>query len=106
MGEASDIAALKAAPFRVDDSERIPAKRYYDPDFFELEKEKLWPHVWQMAARLEQIPNVGDWIEYTILDKSVIVVRGKDGVKAFHNVCRHRGVALAEQGGHGNCRRE
>ncbi|MBW8784507.1 MAG: aromatic ring-hydroxylating dioxygenase subunit alpha [Novosphingobium sp.] len=106
MGEASDIAALKAAPFRVDDPERIPSKRYYDPDFFELEKEKLWPHVWQMAARLEQIPNVGDWIEYTILDKSVIVVRGKEGVKAFHNVCRHRGVALAQQGGHGNCRRE
>jgi phenylpropionate dioxygenase-like ring-hydroxylating dioxygenase large terminal subunit len=55
-----------------------------------------------MACRLELIPNVGDWIEYSNLGKSVIVVRSKGGVKAFHNACRHRGVKLA-QGHHGNC---
>jgi phenylpropionate dioxygenase-like ring-hydroxylating dioxygenase large terminal subunit len=91
-------------PFRVTDPERIPAKRYYDAAFAALENEKLWPHVWQMACRLEQIQNVGDWIEYSNLAKSVIVVRTKDGVKAFHNACRHRGVPLAGEGGHGNCK--
>ncbi|PXA82686.1 (2Fe-2S)-binding protein, partial [Nostoc sp. 3335mG] len=70
------------------DREKIPSKRYYDQEFFELEREKLWPHVWQMAARLEEIPNVGDYVEYRILDKSVIVVNTKTGVKAFHNACR------------------
>ena len=94
-------AALAGVPHRVDRPELIPAERYYDPEFFELEKKHLWPRVWQMAARLEEIPNVGDYVEYTILDKSVIVVNTKDGVKAFHNACRHRGVRLAT--GPGNC---
>ena len=95
-------SALDQVPFRVTNPELIPSQRYYDPEFFELEKEKLWPHVWQMAARLEEIPNIGDYVEYTILDKSVIVVRTKNGVKAFHNACRHRGVRLAT--GPGNCK--
>ena len=93
--------ALSKVPHRVTNPALIPAARYYDPEFFELEKEHLWPHVWQMACRLEEIPNVGDYVEYTIFDKSVIVVRAKDGVKAFHNACRHRGVRLAN--GPGNC---
>jgi carnitine monooxygenase subunit len=93
--------ATKTVPHRVSDPELIPAERYYDQAFFELEKEKLWPHVWQMACRLEEIPNVGDWTEYQILGKSVILVNSKGGVKAFHNACRHRGVQLAS--GHGNC---
>jgi phenylpropionate dioxygenase-like ring-hydroxylating dioxygenase large terminal subunit len=101
VSKAAD-APLREVPFKVTHPERIPAKRYYDKDFFELEREHFWPHVWQMACRLEEIPNLGDWVEYKILDKSVIVVRGKNGVQAFHNACRHRGVQLAS--GHGNCK--
>ena len=99
---ASDTAKLETVPHRITHQQRIPVERYYDPEFFELERTKLWPHVWQMACRLEEIPNVGDFSEYTILGKSVIVVRTKTGVKAFHNACRHRGVQLAQ--GHGNCK--
>jgi nitrite reductase/ring-hydroxylating ferredoxin subunit len=98
---AEGNAPLKATPFPVTDLERIPTQRYYDEEFFRQECERVWPHVWQMACRLEQIPNVGDWIEYTILGQSVIVARTKSGVKAYHNACRHRGVKLA-QTGHGN----
>jgi phenylpropionate dioxygenase-like ring-hydroxylating dioxygenase large terminal subunit len=101
MSEA-DPGSLRSVPYPVTDRERIPTKRYYDEQFYKLECERLWPHVWQMACRLEQIPNVGDWIEYTNLGRSVIVVRAKDGVKAYHNACRHRGVQLAA--GHGNCK--
>jgi carnitine monooxygenase subunit len=98
------MAPQVSVPFKVTNPERIPAKRYYDEDFYDLEVERLWPHVWQMATRLERIPNVGDWVEYSNLGKSVIVVRTKDGIKAFHNACRHRGVPLASEGGHGNCK--
>ena len=94
-------AGLKPVPFQVTDPERIAAKRYYDEAFYRLECERLWPHVWQYACRLEQIPNVGDWIEYKNLGKSVVVVRTREGVKAYENTCRHRGVKFAE--GHGNC---
>ncbi len=90
--------------FKVTNPELIPTQRYYDEEFYRLECERLWPHVWQMACRLEQIPNVGDWVEYTNIGKSVIVVRTEGGVKAFHNACRHRGVPLAAEGGHGNCK--
>ncbi|MXO89938.1 aromatic ring-hydroxylating oxygenase subunit alpha [Pontixanthobacter aquaemixtae] len=91
-------------PYLVENPERIPSKRYYDEEFYKAENERLWPHVWQMATRLEVIENVGDWIEYSNLGRSVIVVRAKDGVKAYHNACRHRGVPIASPGGHGNCK--
>ncbi len=91
-------------PFRVTNPERIPAQRYYDEDFYKLENAKLWPRAWQMACRLEQIPDVGDWVEYSNLGHSVLVVRTADGVKAYHNACRHRGVPLATPGGTGNCK--
>ena len=85
------------------DPERIPVDRYTDPDFFALESERLWPRVWQMACRLEEIPEIGDWVEYEILGRSLIVVRtapGDEGVKAYHNHCRHRGMAIARGRGH------
>jgi len=95
--------AARQVPFQITDPEKIPTQRYYDEAFYKAEVEHLWPHVWQMACRLEQIQEVGDWIEYSNLGKSVLVVRTKDGVKAYHNACRHRGVPLNE-GGHGNCK--
>src|SRR2546426_2970850 len=88
-------------PWAVETLDRIPKQRYYDPEFFALEAELFWPRVWQMACRLEEIPNAGDFVEYQILDQSIVVVRTDDmEVKAFYNVCRHRGVKLVE--GRGN----
>jgi glycine betaine catabolism A len=84
-------------PHAIEVPDRAPKERYFDPDFYQLECEQLWPRVWQMACRLEEIPEPGDVVEYEILDQSVIVVRGDDlEVRAFHNVCRHRGVKLVQ----------
>ena len=84
-------------PFAIETPDRVPKERYYDPDFYRLESELLWPRTWQMACRLEEIPQPGDYAEYEILDQSVIVVRTEDmGVRAFDNVCRHRGVRFAQ----------
>ncbi len=95
-------AKLDNVPLRITHPELIPTARYYDEDFYRLEKEKLWPHVWQMACRLEEIPEKGDYTVYEILDRSVILVNtGEEGVKAFHNACRHRGVRLVH--GPGSC---
>jgi len=93
-------ATSPSVPFEITDPERIPSPRYYDEEFYNLELERLWPHVWQMACRLEQIPEPGDWVEYSNVGKSVLIVRTETGVKAYHNACRHRGVPIA--GGHGN----
>lgn len=73
----------------------VPKEAYYSPEFARLEEERLWPFVWQLACRLEEIPKVGDYVTYDIVDDSIIVVRtGKTTVKAYHNVCPHRGRRL------------
>ena len=56
-------------------ADRAPKERYFDQSSSQMEAELLWPRVWQMACRLEEIPEVGDWMEYQILDQSVFVVR-------------------------------
>ena len=53
----------------------IPRARYVSREFHELEKEKLWKKVWQMACREEDIPDVGDTLVYDICDLSILVVR-------------------------------
>ena len=91
-------------PYAMELPDRVPKERYFDPDFFRMEAELLWPRVWQMACRLEEIPQPHDFAEYEILDQSVIVVRTDDlGVRAFQNACRHRGVKVVE--GRGTCER-
>ena len=86
-----------SVPYPVEVPDQIPKERYYDPDFYAFEAEQLWSRVWQMACRLEEIPGVGDFVEYEILDHSVVVVRTSETeVAAFQNACRHRGVKVVE----------
>jgi phenylpropionate dioxygenase-like ring-hydroxylating dioxygenase large terminal subunit len=78
----------------------IVKQSYFEPGYVALEKQRLWPRVWQMACRLEELPQVGSYATYDIADDSVIVVRSaRDRVRAFHNVCRHRGRRLTEDCG-------
>lgn len=87
-------------PFAIDDPLFVPRERYLDRRFFELEKERLWPRAWQMACRLEEIPEPGDFVEYEICDQSILVVRQDDrSVKAFYNACRHRATELCKGSG-------
>lgn len=80
--------------------EPVAASRYFDPSFFEEEASFLWPRVWQMACREEDIPSVGDYHIYEILGHSLIVVRTATGtIKALHNSCLHRGRKLVTLNG-------
>lgn len=100
MTMSSRESTTISVPHRVERADRIPAKRYYDPEFYALERERFWPRVWQMACRLEEIPQPGDFVVYDILDQSVIITRvDASTVKAFHNACRHRGVQLVQDRG-------
>jgi phenylpropionate dioxygenase-like ring-hydroxylating dioxygenase large terminal subunit len=79
----------------------IPKDAYHSVEFAELERERLWPRVWQVACREEEIPKVGDFVTYDILDDSIIIVRtAKDTIKAYNNACLHRGRRLTEGAGH------
>ena len=82
-------------------SHGINTGRYIDPRFAQLEHERLWMRVWQMAARLDEIPESGDFTTYEIGDQSILLVRiDASTVKAYYNACPHRGTALAEGCGH------
>ena len=71
--------------------------RYTDPVFARLEHEKLWSRVWQVAARLDEIPQPDDYTTYEIGDQSVLLVRvDQSTIKAYHNVCPHRGTTLGD----------
>jgi phenylpropionate dioxygenase-like ring-hydroxylating dioxygenase large terminal subunit len=84
----------------------INVGRYIDPAFTRLEYERLWSRVWQVAARVDEVPETGDYTTYEIGDQSVIIVRADPStIKAYHNVCPHRGTALASGSGRfGSCR--
>ena len=75
----------------------IPRGDYVDPQVHALEKQRLWPRVWQIACREEEVPNVGDYVNYEIVEDSILVVRSApDRIRAFHNVCSHRGRRLRD----------
>jgi phenylpropionate dioxygenase-like ring-hydroxylating dioxygenase large terminal subunit len=82
-------------------SEPLDASRYTSEEFAKLEREKMWPHVWQFAAREEDIPEVGDYTVFENAGRSWLISRQDDGsVKAMHNVCLHRGRKLRTEDGH------
>ena len=84
----------KVAPVEIDLTEAvmIPVEAYVSKDYALAERDRLWRKTWQQAGRLEDIPEVGNYMTYEILDDSVIIVRtGPDSVNAFFNVCSHRG---------------
>lgn len=73
----------------------IPASDWVGEDIADLERERLWPKVWQVACREEEIPNVGDFVNFEIGAESFLVVRvAPDEIRAFYNVCPHRGRRL------------
>jgi phenylpropionate dioxygenase-like ring-hydroxylating dioxygenase large terminal subunit len=74
---------------------------YISPEWHRREVERLWGKVWQLACLEQDIPNTGDHLEYVIANQSILVVRDADGgVRAFFNVCRHRGSRLKVGCGH------
>jgi nitrite reductase/ring-hydroxylating ferredoxin subunit len=82
-------------------SKPLAAARYTSEDFARLERERMWPRVWQFAAREEDLPEAGDYVVYENAGRSFLISRQDDGsVRAMHNVCLHRGRKLRTEDGH------
>ncbi len=78
----------------------VPAQRYYSPAFAQLEVERMWPRVWQLACTVDHVADTGDYFEYRCGPISVLIVRDEEGqLRAFQNVCRHRGNSLCTGSG-------
>src|SRR3954452_11632633 len=77
----------------------VPVERYTSREYHVREREHLWRKVWQIACREEHLPAVGNYIVYDIAGDSYLVVRTRDGIKAYVNACLHRGRALKDYDG-------
>ncbi len=81
-----------------------PPALYNSQEIFDLEMERIFAKAWVCPGYAAEIPNVGDYITYSIADQPVYVIRDKDGrIRTFSNVCLHRMMILVE--GRGNMRR-
>ena len=81
---------------------RIPASRYTSATWQDLETERLWTRVWQIACTIDCVAEPGDYWVYEIGPLSIFVLRDQDGaLRAFQNVCQHRGNLLLKGSGRG-----
>ena len=84
-------------------SETIPSSWYTDPSMLEVDKKQIFSRTWQYIGHISQVQNPGDYIAGAVAGNPIIAVRGKDNIiRAFFNVCRHRGGPIAIEE-HGNC---
>jgi phenylpropionate dioxygenase-like ring-hydroxylating dioxygenase large terminal subunit len=89
---AEDLAWLGTDP--------IPARPYYDPAWFELEREAVFKRTWLLIGHISEIAEPGGFIvrPLEVAMASILIVHGKDGkLRAFHNVCVHRGTQLVTE---------
>ena len=88
---------VKGAGEELADPVTIGVEAYTSPDYARAERDRLWRKVWQQVGRVEELPEVGSYLTYDILDDSIIVVRtGPSEFRAHHNVCMHRGRRLID----------
>jgi phenylpropionate dioxygenase-like ring-hydroxylating dioxygenase large terminal subunit len=93
----SEVARLPRREAESQDELSLPGWVYRDPEYFRVEMARLIRPAWQIVCHANDIPNPGDWRTLELLGESVIVIRGADGVvRAFANVCRHRGSRLVD----------
>ena len=75
----------------------LPAWTYSDPDYFAAEMARVIRPSWQVVCHVSDVPATGDWHTLDYAGESVLVIRGDEGeVRAFTNVCRHRGSRLVD----------
>lgn len=80
----------------------LPGSCYTSTSWYEGELDKIFRREWLCVGRQERIPNAGDYFTISIGPEPVVVVRGRDGiVRAFSNVCRHRGCMVVSGAGNG-----
>ncbi|VTM79207.1 benzoate 1,2-dioxygenase [Klebsiella pneumoniae] len=77
------------------DAWTIPARFYTDSQAFEHEKERIFANSWICVAHGSEVARPNDYITREIIGENIVIVRGRDNIlRAFYNVCPHRGHQL------------
>lgn len=83
----------------------ITPDRYYSKEWADREWETIWTKTWQIAGVIQQVQKAGDWFTADLGTETIVCVRGEDDVvRAFYNVCQHRGMPVVPNGS-GNAKR-
>lgn len=86
------------------DRRGLPGWAYHSPALLALERDRVFLTHWHVVGHEADVAEPGDWLSFDVLGERAVVLRGADGrLRAFHNLCRHRGARLVE-GGSGRCR--
>lgn len=86
------------------DRRGLPGWTYHSQALWELERDRLFLAHWQVAGHVNDIASPGDWLAFDLMGERAVVMRGHDGtVRAFHNLCRHRGARVVD-GVRGHCK--
>lgn len=96
-----ELALIASAP--QDATRGLPGYFYTDQPYFEYECATVLKSGWHCVGRVDELAGIGDYITLSLLGEPLIIVHDQSGIKALSNVCRHRGMRLAE--GSGNTRR-
>lgn len=98
----SDIINSYNADEPLAEASTIPSSWYTDARIFQLEQQTVFSHSWQVAARLDQLKQPGDYVTTDIGGEPVVIVLGSDGrIRGFFNVCSHHAAAvMTEKEGH------
>jgi Rieske 2Fe-2S family protein len=92
---AEDLAAT-CRPLA--EARTLPRRVYTDAGIFALEARALFGRMWLAVGREEDLPEKGSYLTHAIGEERILVLRGDDGaLRAFFNVCRHRGARLVEE---------
>lgn len=76
----------------------IPSPWYFDARIARLENERVFAHAWQVAGRVDQVREKGQFFTVELGEEPIVVVRGEDGaLRAFYNVCRHHAAAVVTE---------
>ena len=81
-------------------SASIGSDCYIEPEFLEVEREQVFRRSWQFLCHEEKLREPGSYVTAAVADRSIVAVRGTDGaLRAFYNVCKHRGHELLKGAG-------
>ena len=92
----SDELASIRRPYR--SAHLLPGRVFHDPAVLAWETENFFAKDWLVVGRAEEAPENGSYFLVDVACENIVIVRGRDGeLRAFYNVCRHRGTAVAEE---------
>ena len=86
------------------DRRGLPGWTYHNPALLELEMSEIFLTHWQIVGHISNVPESGDYITFDLGPERAVIIRGEDSeLRAFHNLCRHRGSRVVT-GTHGHCK--